>query len=270
MKNKFLSLKEIQYEEKEMLRELIDFFNKQNLVYYIWAGTYLGAVRHKGFIPWDDDIDLAMTRPEFDKFVKYLKKNNNKISENLDVIGYELGNSDFPILKVINKKIRVDETGEKNDKYFFIDIFPLDATPENNRKFYKRCNFLFRIFILKREQKNKYDLIAANKFKKILKTIFMTFLRIWKYDSYLKFYYKYCTKYKYDDYDFVHNNVMTNCSAVYNKKNLISMNFKFEDLVVNGIKDYDKFLSMGYGKDYMKLPPKDKRITHSFKAWKED
>ena len=63
IKQKKLTLKELQYEEKEMLKEVITFFEKNEFVYYVWAGTLLGAVRHKGFIPWDYDIDLAMMRP---------------------------------------------------------------------------------------------------------------------------------------------------------------------------------------------------------------
>jgi len=68
---KYLTLEEIQHEEKEMLKELIKFFKKENINYFVWAGTFLGAVRHKGFIPWDDDIDLAMTRPEYNNFLEY-------------------------------------------------------------------------------------------------------------------------------------------------------------------------------------------------------
>ena len=161
-------MKEIQYEEKEMLKKVVDFFNEQDMTYYLWAGTFLGAVRHKGFIPWDDDIDLAMTRPEYNKFLAYLKKNNNKISDNLEVIGLELGNSDFPILKVINKNVKVDEI-EQCDEYLWIDIFPLDATPQDNKKFYKRVAFLNKIFILKRQQRLHQNLMATSKFKRFIK-----------------------------------------------------------------------------------------------------
>lgn len=266
-KKKYLSLKEIQYEEKEMLRILDNFFNKHNMTYYLWAGTYLGAVRHKGFIPWDDDIDLAMTRPEYNKLLEYLKNNDNKISDNLEAIGLELGNSDFPIIKVINKNIRVEEE-EQCDEYLWIDIFPLDATPQDNRKFYKRVAFLNKIFVLKRQQKLNQKLMATSNLKRVIKNIGMGILKIWKYDSYIKFYYKYCTKYNYDDYEYVHNNVWSSSSAVYNKKDLISKEYEFEDLKVNGIKDYDKLLSTCYGKDYMKLPSKEKMVNHGIKVWK--
>lgn len=265
-KKKLLTLKEIQYEEKEMLKTLVSFFKKQKINYFLWAGTFLGAIRHKGFIPWDDDIDLAMTRPEYNKFIAYLKSHDCKISDNLHVIGLELNNSDFPILKVINKNIRVEEP-EKCDEYLWIDIFPLDATPQDNAKFYKRVALLNKIFILKRQEKNKTELIAASKLKRFIKKIFISILRIWKYDNYIRFYLKYATKYKYEDYEYVHNNVWSSSPAVYNKKDLVNKTYEFEDILVNGVKNYDDFLSRGYGKDYMKLPPVESRATHNFKAW---
>ena len=269
-KQKFLTLEEIQFEEKEMLRELINFFKKNKMEYYVFFGTLLGAVRHKGFIPWDDDIDLVMTRPEFNKFVEYLKKNDNKISNNLIVEGYELGNNnDFPILKVYNTNIKVGDTSEKVDKYLWIDIFPVDGVPKNNKRFTKRCQFLFKILLLKREQKNNVTLMAANRFKRIIKEIIMFILRIWPYDSYMKFYYKYCTKYDYDNSEYVTSNIMSESMTIYEKKKFIGCDLDFDDLKVKGFKYYDEFLTLEYG-DYMQLPPEDKRRCHEFKAWKID
>ena len=269
IKQKKLTLKELQYEEKEMLKQVVTFFNKNNMTYYAWAGTLLGAVRHKGFIPWDDDIDLAMTRPEYNKFINYLKKHNNKISDNLIVEGFELGNnSDFTILKIYNTDIKIGDTDEGIDKYLWIDIFPLDACPKNNKKFHKKCRFLYKVLFLKREQKNNVSLLAENRIKKIIKEIIMFILKIWPYDKYLRFYYNYCTKYNYDDYDYIKNNVMPSSSlAVYNKRDFTKCELKFEDLKICAMKEYEKLLKLGYG-DYMKLPPENERYCHEFSAYK--
>ena len=265
-KTKYLTLEEIHYEAKEMLKELIQFFKKQKINYFVWAGTFLGAVRHKGFIPWDDDVDLAMTRPEYNKLLEYLKNNNNKISDNLEGIGFEIGNSDFPFIKIINKNIKIEEE-EQCDEYLWIDIFPLDATPKDNSKFYKRVAFLNKIFILKRMEKKGMDLVGATKLKKIIKTIFIKLMKIWKYDSYIKFYISYCTKYKYEDYEYIHNNVWSSSPAVWHKSEFVNKEYQFEDIKVNGLKDYDSILTRAYG-NYMQMPKEEDRATHNFKAWK--
>lgn len=265
---KKLTLKEIQFEEKEMLKEIISFLKDKKLTYYIWFGSFLGAIRHEGFIPWDDDIDLAMVRTEYNKLIEYLKSHENKITDKLYCEGYELGNNnDFLILKVYNKNIRVKDSGENVDKYLWIDIFPLDKVPYNNDKHFKRCKFLYNILLLKREQKNKVEIMAANKIKKMVKSILLFVLKLWKYDSYLKFFYKYCTKYNCKDYDYFGVNTMPDKNTKCHKDDLINCDYKFEDLTVNGIKNYDKILSLEYG-DYMKLPPEKNRISHEFEAWK--
>lgn len=265
---KYLTLEEIQHELKEMLGELIKFLKKENINYFVWAGTFLGAVRHKGFIPWDDDVDLAMTRPEYNKLLEYLKNNDNKISDNLDAIGFEIGNSDFPFIKIVNKNLSVVEE-EKCDEYLWIDIFPLDGTPRENEKFWKKVNFYKTILSLKRNEKNNVDVPYSNKYKKFLKLIFMKFLKLWKYDNFLKFYYKICTKYKYDECEYIHNNVWSSSKGIFHKSELVNKEYLFEGLKVNGLKDYDSILTRGYG-NYMKLPPIDKRVTHEIKVWKNN
>ena len=217
----------------------------------------------------DDDIDLAMLRPDYDKLITYLKNHNKKIKDNLEAISLELDNSDYPFLKIINVNYFVDEPGN-GDKYLWIDIFPLDATPEDNKSFFKKVSILNKIFILRRAKKNKVPLLAANRFKRFIKNIFVGIIGIWKYENFVKFYLKYCTKYNYDEYEYVHNNVWTYSPAIHNKKDFKNADYKFEDLIVNGPLDYDKFLSGWYGKDYMKLPPKEKRVTHNLKVWRKE
>ena len=128
MERKYLNIKEIQEEELNILKETIKFLDHNNIKYYIFYGTLLGAVRHQGFIPWDDDIDIAIPRPEYEKLIKILKEKNNKINNlNIESIGYEVGVSDWPFIKIVNKDIKLED--ELNcDKNLWIDVFPLDGT----------------------------------------------------------------------------------------------------------------------------------------------
>ena len=105
---KYLTLEEIHKEETEILKKFISFCDENNLTYYICGGTLLGAIRHKGFIPWDDDIDVMMPRSEFEKMEKILNK--KKIADNLSFISYDNGNMHYPFGKIINTNIKIDES----------------------------------------------------------------------------------------------------------------------------------------------------------------
>ena len=124
-----LDLEEIQQVEVGLLAEFADFCEANGLKYYLYAGTLLGAVRHKGFIPWDDDTDVMMPRPDYDRLMHMACATGAR--------GHLMKPGDdgyhFHFAKWVDTRTRFVEPGVNNpDGYgVFIDIFPLDAvTPE--------------------------------------------------------------------------------------------------------------------------------------------
>ena len=126
------TISEIQKIDLELLKQFLKICDKHNLKYYIIGGTLLGAIRHKNFIPWDDDIDVAMPRKDFDIFLKVA---NNELKDNYKLSTY-FNNKEhryyLPKLVDLNTTI-MEKRYEKINKetHVFIDIFPIDGTPNN-------------------------------------------------------------------------------------------------------------------------------------------
>lgn len=137
-----LNNKEIKNELCNMLESLKSVFEKYNIKYSVMSGTLLGAVRHNGFIPWDDDIDIAMLREDYEKFIQLIKKGRLK-KYSLEAVGEEIGNGYLPFLKVMNRKIVVEEDLNlrlMNESYLWIDIFPFDYIEESEMQ--QRINYI--------------------------------------------------------------------------------------------------------------------------------
>ncbi len=132
-----LERREIQIRELAILLHLNDFCQAHGLRYYLAGGTLLGAVRHKGFIPWDDDIDICMPRPDYEQFVKIFPSDGN-----LKVRSSSLGNWTAPFAKVMDMTTEVRATFSEEEKHLWIDIFPIDGLPadiDEVEKIYKDC-----------------------------------------------------------------------------------------------------------------------------------
>ena len=265
MNNK-LTLKEIQNEEIKILKKTVEFLDENKIQYFLGYGSLLGAVRHKGFIPWDDDIDLIILRPDYEKLLSILKKLNCKF-DGLDFTGYELNNSLLPFIKVVNKEIVIEK--ELNyENYLWVDIFPVDAVPNKFiNLYYKRIKVLNIICALKRRDILSCGLGNCNAPVKLVKKFFILLLKPIRYSYLIERYIKLCRKYNYDAATFLSNNVWAEykCEMILKSK-FEADKYKFDNLIVNGMKDFDYYLSRLYGKDYMTPPPSDKRISHGFIA----
>lgn len=139
-------LKQLQNVLLEIMKVISDFCNKYNIVYEIGYGTALGAYRHKGFIPWDDDADLVMPREDYERFIRLFSL--------FGPSGYYIQSVEkekryyHPFIKVMKENtlfLEEKSVGVLDNNGIYVDIFPLDHVKENSLSF--RMNFYFLKFI---------------------------------------------------------------------------------------------------------------------------
>lgn len=249
MKNsKLIGLKELQ---KLQLQILIDFdkiCKKNNLKYFLAGGTLLGAVRHKGFIPWDDDIDVAMPRTDYNKLIKLSKE----LPEKYQLICPEKVKQ-YKILfsKIVYKKYFEVEKGLKDNYGIFIDIFPLDGLGNNKHKarIHAKKILIMRTII-------NICFLDNNLFSKLLKKIHFNNLT---YRILMRTF----NKYNYHESKYVGSIAggLRMLDEIFEYRVYSeTMDMEFEGKIFKGMKYYDEYLTRMYG-DYMKLPPKEKQVA---------
>lgn len=258
-------LKKVHNVETDILKAIINVCEKNNITYYIDWGTLLGAIRHKGFIPWDDDIDICMPRDDYELFSKIAKKELPKgytwehFSTNFNVPTY------FGKVKKDNTKF-VEEAYKNLSIHhgIFVDIFPVDVVPSDiklQKKYCRKCRTLIKIYASKTIKEITTEKDPIKKFiYKCIRLFLHTILKfIPKQVLYKKLDFE-LRKYNSNEKDFLC------CVGSYNGIQKYSDVFplkkvEFEGIQVNGPNNCDVVLSKEYG-NYMELPPKDQRVGH--------
>ena len=264
---KELQLEEIKKSELNILLEFAKFCDENNLRYFIAYGTLIGTIRHKGFIPWDDDIDIWMPRADYDIFLKTFNlKTENK---NLVAISPVDELSINTISKVIDTNtVKIEENVKyKDNKYLGvdIDIFPLDGQPDDYSLFCKYYNKKMKIF--KKHKCLITDFSYMNYCKKIaaeLYTLFIKYILRYNKSKIDKLIDNINSRYSYESSKYIGS-----VSSLFNRLQDRFEKEWFEDFLFaefEGYKfkiplGYDKILTALYG-DYMKLPPENERVTH--------
>ncbi len=265
-----MKLKDVQNIELNILKYFIYVCEKYELRYYLAGGTLLGAIRHQGFIPWDDDIDVLMPRPDYDKLQTLASKIN---SERYLIASHELKNLNYPFCKLFDKTTVIKKVYDKDEfeQHLWIDIFPLDGLPSNEqeiKRIYQKSLFFRNQLNIQRSQDGKGKSKLKILLKPFLKRILLWFVGIpgavEKID-------KLAREFDFDKCEKVGGIVWGYGPQECMKKAefLSAVKVQFEDIEVNAPGCWKKYLTALYG-DYMQLPPPEKRVTHDMNAWIKD
>lgn len=265
--NRIVSSQEYKAILVELLERIDTICNDNGITYFVFYGTLLGAIRHSGFIPWDDDLDICMPRSDYERFCHLILTEYPKIHL---LTSYTCKSYPSCFAKVYDdSKIKVELFDNIcYDCGAFIDVFPLDKLPnsididkryavfeEMNNNIYNYCMPLYAYRRIKfwkklRLLKNFYKFIIGRTFRQ---------KNLDKREAFMK-QFEECETERFVDYS-------DRNGLLYSSDFAKVLRHKFEDIEVNIPSQYDKVLTRLYG-DYKKLPPKENRkTTHSFKTY---
>ncbi len=268
-----MEFKELLDIQLNILKQVDHFCRANEIEYFMYGGTGIGAIRHKGYIPWDDDIDIAMTRPNYDRFINSF----NGSCENLEVFAPELNWSYYaPYANVCDKRTLLDEgvNGHNGQEIGVkIDIFQIDGAPDSDEEYQNMWKtnryFMKSMFVRKEKLSVIWKESKIRFFKHIIKKLVYC---IFSFEYMQKKTHKIATKYQFGT-----TSKATNLTYPYPKLTMCERSWfehyidvDFEDMKARMIADYDPYLRVIFG-DYMQLPPENQRIAHhGFKAYWKD
>lgn len=262
-------MNKLKEKELELLKYFIDICDKYDLMYYMVEGSCIGAVRHKGFIPWDDDIDVGMPRDDYEKFLKIAQKDlpkhifvqSHKTDKNYPMNFAKLRNSNTTFIEKSIQDLDINHG-------IYMDIFPLDGFTKN--KFFKYIFIIKKLLLSYRisylyyrnpNAKKKYTIkFFIKRIIKLISRIIYPRIEtaINKRDKLFK------------KYSIGNSELIANHNSPWEQREIVAKDFfgdgvlgEFEGLCVRLPQDYHSYLSSVYG-DYMKLPPEEKRYGHHY------
>lgn len=260
-------------EQKEAMLEMLIVFAKycdnHNLTYYLDAGTLIGAVRHKGFIPWDDDVDVNMPQIDYDRFCNLMQQQDYHLDEHIIV---ELpGKQVHTSMKIIDTRTTLIEYPDSNPQEVgvYLDIFTKYGIKDKSfwsRSACKISEILNLIHWFNTYSVNAWQQNGSSWYRKAIAVIgkAITWSPGWAaklQDQYMHYYAKkhplhkckYVTTLSNGEF---HKLAPKECFDGYQM-------LEFEGHLFKGPKDYDTYLRCLYKGDYMQLPPVDKQIHHT-------
>ena len=263
------TLRKAQLKMVDILVVIDEICQKHDIQYFLAYGTLLGAVRHKGFIPWDDDIDIMMTRENYNKFLKVMDNIEDPNYKCLH-FGKDFPNYFYNFAKVVDLNTYVEEINfpRHKDMGIFVDVFPVDGIPKD--KISKLTNKYYKLLVL-------HNLAASKKFVKSSKSKLRTIPKffVWVYCKLCgwKHFYKKLKilrqKHSIEECEYA------GVYSEYGKREMIPKEMFEETILVDFegekfpiLKEYDYYLTSVYG-DYMTPLPENQRQVHHIIAFKK-
>lgn len=263
-----LSHQDLQGLQSVLLELLVEFdriCRKYGILYSIDGGTLLGAIRHKGFIPWDDDADVIMTRTEYQKFKKVCKEELNRekfyFQDIQSTPGYRWGYA--KLRRKGTKCVRLNQEHMPYKQGIYLDVFVCDNVPEN---YLLRCIFNFVSYVYRKIFWSEVGKVENTGVKKIWFKLLSLIPEQKLKRSYFRFIKKYSRK----------PSKLVKCITFPARNKLYGfkrewyediIDIPFENVVLKGSRKYDEYLKFMYG-DYMVLPPKNERTVHPVSEFK--
>lgn len=260
-----ISNSELKQIEFSILSDVAAFCDSHSIQYFLVCGTALGAVRHNGFIPWDDDVDIGMPRPDYERFLSEYP------SETYRLIHAGV-NSNYPyaFAKVCDPKtVLIEKIAHPCDLGIYIDIFPIDGLPKKEaeqKKHLSRINWDLRILSWKRISRTQ-KVGFLHKLIQIVAKMSLAFVPVSalvaKVDKDVRLY-------PYERCEYVgHLTTVATWGSDIKPKSVfehpVKHQFETEEFWLPG--NYDEYLCLEYG-DYMTIPPKEKQVSkHDFIAY---
>ena len=264
-------MKQISFEESrnimhEILKDIDAFCRKEGINYTLGEGSLIGAVRHRGMIPWDDDMDILMLRENYDRFIASYKSEKYEIQQ----YDYKL-NSWFLVVKVVDPRtiIRINDTGE--EPYgLWVTIFPIDNAPDDDeelKRMEENIRNNMRLFGVRNNPWRRERSFMRNILVYLFHLILLPFSKDYWHNKAEREMKKY-------------NNIKTQRRgqfAIWGHRPWVCAASAFDEYIdadFDGIncliiKGYDDYLKCQYG-DYMQLPPVEQQVPkHEYTAyWK--
>lgn len=258
-------IKELQKIQLSILKDIDKFCKENDIKYYITMGTLLGAVRHKGFIPWDDDIDIDLMRDDYEKFLKLFPKNDKKYFLQNYKTDKNYFNINYSKIR-LNGTLRMGKGMEKIQQHhgISIDVFPVDVvskSKDDRVKQRRKIRFISNLAVAKSGYKSPKNSVLQNIVLSIihiiLKPIPMSFLGK-KIERVKK------------AYNGSNSNLVSRTHYIKGGENVVfdklvygtPTKLIFDGDEFNAPQKYIEFLEQVYG-DYKKLPPENQRFNYN-------